>query len=471
MLHDIFARQWITLHGLIVLLGLGIYAAGSHALKQRRHPSAGIAWVVSLVLLPYVALPLYLVFGSRKVVSPKRLRRPPTTPSSHNAPPAEAERLARALSLGDAASFSQLAVHAHGSQALDALRMGIHGAHQRLDICTFVLGKDVLGDEICELLVRRAREGIQVRLLLDGIGRYLGGPVKLNKLRAAGVQVALFVPPLRSPLRGRTNLRNHRKMVLADGQWLWCGGRNLAAEYFEGDTRSPQTFRSKPVWIDLSFDLRGDLAQQAQQRFDRDWNFAITGVTEAAPPPTTGLAHTTGSRARLVPSGPDQTEDTVYTLLVSACFTAKSRILAVTPYFVPDSTLLVAMALAARRGVTVTLLIPAHSNHRLADIARHAALRELAASGAHIWLSPHMVHAKAVLIDEDMALVGSANLDERSLFLNYELMVAFYDAPVVQTFAQWIEHQLANTKPYKPRTPGLARELLEAAVRWVAFQL
>jgi cardiolipin synthase len=234
---------------------------------------------------------------------------------------------------------------------------------------------------------------------------------------------------------------------------------------------STQTFRSKPVWIDLSFDLRGDLAQQAQQRFDRDWNFAITGVTEAAPPPTTDLAHTTGSRARLVPSGPDQTEDTVYTLLVSACFTAKSRILVVTPYFVPDSTLLVAMALAARRGVTVTLLIPAHSNHRLADIARHAALRELAASGAHIWLSPHMVHAKAVLIDEDMALVGSANLDERSLFLNYELMVAFYDAPVVQTFAQWIEHQLANTKPYKPRTPGLARELLEAAVRWVAFQL
>lgn len=108
MLHDIFARQWITLHGLIVLLGLGIYAAGSHALKQRRHPSAGIAWVVSLVLLPYVALPLYLVFGSRKVVSPKRLRRPPTTPSSHNAPPAEAERLARALSLGDAASFLSL---------------------------------------------------------------------------------------------------------------------------------------------------------------------------------------------------------------------------------------------------------------------------------------------------------------------------------------------------------------------------
>jgi len=470
LLNDIFARHWITLHGLIVLLGLGIYAAGSHALKQRRHPSAGIAWVVSLVLLPYVALPLYLVFGSRKLVGAKHTRRPHATAAGDTPEHAEAERLARAIGLGEAASFDHLAVHAHGSQALEALRMGIHGARHRLDICTFILGNDVLGDEVCDLLSRRAREGVHVRLLLDGIGRYLGGPVKLKKLTDAGVQVALFVPPLRSPLRGRTNLRNHRKMVLADSEWLWCGGRNLAAEYFEGDT---QSFRKKPVWIDLSFDLRGALAAQAQQRFEQDWVFATTGTTAVAStmPTKPAPGSDIGMRARLVPSGPDQTEDTVYTMLVSACFTAQKRILAVTPYFVPDPTLLMAMALAARRGVAVTLLMPTHSNHRLADIARHTALRELAASGAQIWLSPHMVHAKAVLIDEDMALVGSANLDERSLFLNYELMVAFYDPQVVRTFADWIDRQQVNAKPYKPRTPGLGRELLEALVRWVAFQL
>jgi cardiolipin synthase len=176
-------------------------------------------------------------------------------------------------------------------------------------------------------------------------------------------------------------------------------------------------------------------------------------------------------RARLVASGPDQADDTVYTLLVSGCFTAHTRILLVTPYFVPDSTLLMALTLAARRGVAVDLLLPAQSNHHLADIARHAALRELAGAGGKVWLAPSMVHAKAMLVDDDLALIGSANLDERSLFLNYELMVAFYDPWVVQRFAKWIEGQQGGATRYLPHPPGLVRDLVEGMVRWVAFQL
>ena len=462
MLHELLTRDSITLHSALVMLGLVIYTTASHTLRQRRHPSAAIAWIISLVLLPYFALPLYLAFGRRKVVR-RALLAGPAVPAHAKAH----EQLATAIGLGPTASFEQLQLHQDGSHALQALRDMLGSAHHSLDICTFILGRDVLGDEITALLIRRAREGLRVRLLLDGIGIYLGGRPSLRQLRAAGVEVRLFVPPLRSPLRGRTNLRNHRKMVLADGQWLWCGGRNLAAEYFEGDS---QSVLKKPVWLDLSFDLRGGLAQQAQQRFENDWSFASTGRTVRSPaatsPPTKA-----GAQARLVPSGPDQAEDTVYTLLVSGCFTAQTRILAVTPYFVPDQTLLMALALAARRGVAVDLLLPHRSNHRLADIARHAALRELVNAGARVWLVPQMVHAKAVLIDHDLALVGSANLDERSLFLNYELMVAFYDPPVVQRYADWIHRHQAQAMPYVPRTPGLVRELVEGLVRWVAFQL
>lgn len=471
VLQELLEHESVTLHSLVALVGLVVYGVASHTFRQRRHPSAAIAWLISLVLLPYVALPLYLMFGSRKVVVYRGL--------SHLAPQfdratgahtaaASAGQLAAALGLPQAAQFEQLAIHQDGTQALQCLRSMIDGAERTLDLCTFILGRDALGEEITQRLMHRARAGVRVRLLIDGIGYYMGGRPELAGLAAAGVQVALFVSPLRSALRGRTNLRNHRKLVLADGAWLCCGGRNLAAEYFSAPHGA---HRVEQPWVDLSFDLRGELAQQGQQQFELDWAFATTGQI-ARRAITLPLAEAPGSPGgRMVASGPDQLDDTIYTLIVSGCFTAQSRILAVTPYLVPEPTLLLALALAARRGVAVDLLLPRRSNHRLADIARHPALRELVAAGARIWLAPAMVHAKAVLIDEDLALVGSANLDGRSLFLNYELMVAFHTPGVVRDFARWIELQRSGAASYQPQPPGLARELLEGLVRWVAFQL
>jgi cardiolipin synthase len=271
LLNELFSLRWVTLHGLVVLAGLAIYAIASHTLKQRRHPSAAIAWVVSLILLPYLALPLYLLVGNRKVVG----YRPALTAQARlDALAPKFGQLAAAIGLPDTVTFEQLAIHENGGQALQCLRNMIEGAERTLDLCSFLFGRDVLGDEIALLLMKRAREGVRIRLLVDGIGFYLGGRPDLKRLSSAGVQVALFVSPLQSPLPGRTNLRNHRKMVVVDGEWLWCGGRNLAAEYFEGD---PSSRSKKRAWIDLSFDLRGALAQQAQERFERDWIFATTG--------------------------------------------------------------------------------------------------------------------------------------------------------------------------------------------------
>lgn len=345
----------------------------------------------------------------------------------------------------------------------------ITGATRSLDLCTFLMGRDALGQEITTLLMHKAREGVRVRFLIDGIGAYLGGRPPLRALRASGVQVALFVSPWRSPLPGRTNLRNHRKLVIADGELLWTGGRNLAAEYFVGDPDHQKT-----PWIDLSFDLRGDLARQAQSRFDQDWSFATLGPRRAAlsvPQGMAPLAEEAASRAQLIASGPDQADDTLYALLVASCFNAKTRILAVTPYFVPDATLLMALTLAARRGVAVDLILPAQSNHRLADLSRHAALRDMSQAGARVWLAPRMVHAKAIVIDDDIALVGSANLDERSLFLNYELMVAMYDPVDVRRFAQWAARPQAGASLYRAQAPGVVREVAEGLIRWLAFQL
>jgi cardiolipin synthase A/B len=468
-------NRLITLHGVLVFIGLSIYVIGSRTRHQRRHPSAAIAWVVSLGLMPYVALPLYLLFGSRKVERtvqswPVVAEGPPGTW------PAQADgdglmpfqQLAIAMGLPPVSTCDCLVIHEDGAQALQALREVMQQACHTLDICTFLVGHDVLGDELHDMLVQRAQEGVRVRLLVDGIGVYLGGRFDARGLRAAGVQVAFFVSPFRSGLPGRTNLRNHRKLVVADGCRTWTGGRNLAAEYFTGD---PSQARRRVPWVDLTFDFSGALARQTQQRFDLDWAFA-TGTPMHDTPATGSGARVEGaSPTQLIASGPDQNDDTFYTLLVSSCFAAHSRILAITPYFVPDAVLMMALTLAARRQVQVDLVLPRHSNHRLADHARHAALRELTAAGGRVWLVPGMVHAKAVVVDDHLAMAGSANLDERSLFLNYELMVAFYDPHDVRRFAHWIARHRAAAERYRGERPGLLREMGEGLVRWLAFQL
>jgi cardiolipin synthase len=301
------------------------------------------------------------------------------------------------------------------------------------------------------------------------MGRLMVGHPRMKRLVAAGGELSLFVPPLHSPLKGRSNLRDHRKLLIVDAGTplgrLWCGGRNLAAEYFEGQAGAAP-------WRDLSFDLRGPVIAQAQALFEHDWAFA-RGRPQAPPqmhaPDPAATEATPG--AQLVASGPDQADDTVHALLVTAAYRARTRIALATPYFVPEPALLMALCMAARRGVVVDLLLPARSNHRLSDWARGRALRALAQAGGRIWLVPRMMHAKLAVFDEVLALAGSANLDSRSLFLNYELMFAFHPTPDVRRFAAWFDAERVPARAYVAKAPGLLRDVAEGMLLWLAFQL
>lgn len=460
--------HWLTLHGFATTLAILFYALQSHGAPQRRQPAAAIAWMLFIVLLPYLALPAYAVFGTRK------RPRPPTTPIAHPLPgPPERWAIDTLLALGQPApaAYDQLKIHANGASARASLLAVLNRAQHSIDLCTFILARDPLGEEVLSLLCERAQAGVRVRLLLDGMGSLMNRPPDLQRLHRAGGAFAIFASPLRSSLKGRTNLRDHRKLLLVDGEQvhgqLWTGGRNLAAEYFNGAAGAPP-------WRDLSFELSGPLVHQAAQLFERDWRFANgwPALDDSASVPSQNDSDTpSGEGAQLVASGPDQADDTVHAILVAAAYRAQRRIALVTPYFVPDASLLMALCLAARRGVQVDLLLPARSNHRLSDFARGRALRSLAQAGGRIWLAPGMHHAKLAVFDNTLALAGSANLDSRSLFLNYEVMLAFHKSTDVNSFEAWFNTEFDSTQAFQAIEPGLLRDMAEGLILWTAFQL
>lgn len=461
----------VLAHFAFVLAGLLIYAIGTHLSGQRRHPSAALAWVLTIALLPYVGLPLYLVLGTRKFSRPPMRSAQATRQRPNGTLQGSAIATLEGMGLVAPAGNQVIRFHRDGQAAWDEFTQLADSASSQLDICTYVLGDDVLGQRLAQLLEARVAAGVRVRLLLDALGSWRTSRRQVRALRNAGVQVRWHMPLLRHLLSGRGNLRNHRKLTIADSQRLWTGGRNLAAEYF-------LRVGVAPPWTDLSFTLHGPLAAQAQTLFDNHWRYSSGpgAPSQLAPmdhamPVAAALPGPFEHLTQMVPSGPDQSQDTFYGLLLTALYRAEKNVRAVTPYFVPDDALLTALCLAARRGVQVQLIVPARSNHRLADLARARALRDLAAAGGNIRLAAGMVHAKALVIDDAIAWCGSLNLDSRSLFLNFELMVAFYDAGDIAQVTQWMADNFDHLEGFVPHQVSFATDVAEGLVRWVGFQI
>ncbi|MDP8986354.1 MAG: phospholipase D-like domain-containing protein [Pseudomonadota bacterium] len=445
----------ITLHSLAIVVSILTYVLTTRAERERRPPSIAIAWVLGMLAFPYLVLPMYLMFGRRKL--PRKASR---WSGKRSYAQHWAEDLIESFGLPPAA-HSRVRFHQDGAESQDGLRSTLECARQNLDICTYILGDDVLGREAADLMIACARRGVRVRFLIDGVGALRLPRHWFHRLNAAGVETAVFSPLLARKTAGPRNLRNHRKWVVADRERLWAGGRNLAAEYFVGDL-------GVEPWVDLSFELEGPAAAAAGLQFEADW--AAAGGKPAAAFAASERRYSR-CRTQFLPSGPDQMEDTVHALLIDACFQATERMLAVTPYFVPDVSLETAMRLAARRGVQIDLCIPAKSNHMLADFVRNRSLRALSDAGVAIHLLPFMNHAKAVVFDDNIALCGSCNLDSRSLLLNYEATVVFYDAAEIEWLARWICALIPRAERFDSRPPGLWRDVCEGLLLTVAYQL
>ena len=459
---------WILSHVVLLVGFLLAVPVIAQMIRQRRSPAGSLAWLLVMALAPYFGVPLYLALGGRKMRrladSKAALQLP-----GHAPPPSEdipdMDRLLRSFGIPGASAGNRMKLCRSGEEGYAALAEMIEQARESLWVSTFILHPDAVGRDIIDRLSRRAAAGVEVRVLLDGVGSLHTGKRALAPLTEAGGEAAFFMPVLHRPFRGRTNLRNHRKAVVADGCRVWAGGTNIATEYI-GPTHVPLR------WRDLSFLLEGPASQHYIAIFRSDWKFATGRVLPARPDggkmPSTPKGDAT---VQVVPSGPDVSGDPLYSALVSAVFKARSHVWIVTPYFVPDETLAQALYLAAHRGIDVQVLIPETSNHRLADMARGTYLRDLQEAGGQVLLyQGGMVHGKALLADDNLAVIGSANFDMRSLFLNYETGLVVYSRPEVRDIHDWIR-DLATGCRRGVDAVGVFRDLAEGVVRMVAPML
>lgn len=261
------------LHAAAVAGGLLLYVGLTHSGRQRRPPSAAMAWVLALLAFPYLALPTYLLLGTRKLAHAATSGEGAQPPSRLADDPAT-----RGLDLPPPRRCASVRIHGRGDEALQALLDLLAGAQRRIDVEIFIFRDDEVGRRIVEALASASRRGVMVRALIDGLGTLENHRRIRADLHAAGVRTRWF-SPIRLRLRpqfGRGNLRNHRKLVLVDGRTLWSGGRNFAAEYFLGTSGTP-------AWHDLSFCIESGIVADAAEGFARDW--ALAGGTPDVTPP------------------------------------------------------------------------------------------------------------------------------------------------------------------------------------------
>lgn len=437
-----------------VMLGL--------VLRQRRSPQSALAWLTFAALLPYLGVPLFLLFGRRKVRPARGTRIAASTPEpdAGGSRGGRLERLLCSYGLPPATGGNRLRLLTRGEATYAALVDLIEAARRSIAITMFILHPDPVGFDILERLTRKAGEGVRVHLLLDGIGSFTTRSAHLAALRAAGGQVAFFDPLRRPASWGRINLRNHRKIVVVDESRVLSGGINLAAEYIGPEPRTDR-------WTDLAFVVEGPAVRDHLDLIAADWRRA-TG--RSGPEPREAAPPVDGEDAwiQVVGSGPDLAEDVLPAGILETIFAARERLWLVTPYFIPDPIFSQMLSIAARRGVDVRLLVPAVSNHRVADWVRGPYIRELERSGGRVLLfEKGMLHAKALLADESLALLGSANFDTRSLYVNYEVTTIVYGSGDVSGVRAWMETLMAGSRGGLPAA-GPVRELFEGTVRLLA---
>ncbi len=428
-------------------------------ITDNRNPLKTLPWILVLVLAPGAGLVIYFFFGQnlskRRIISRRTRKRITTRLEENDAAggtgiPPQRLPLARLLSqtaLAVPLYGSRLTPYVDGKTKMDALLEAIAGARHHIHIQYYIFSDDETGRRLRDALTAKAREGVEVRILYDDVGCTGVKKAFFEGMRADGIEAYSFLHVKFPRFTSKVNYRNHRKIGVIDGRIGFIGGMNVADRYVLGIERGNG---KRERWRDTHFRIEGSGVAGLQASFLSDWS-ATTKQAVGGPAYFPAPERLTDNVMQIVPSGPLGKWRTLLQAVEYAVSRAAQRVWIETPYYLPSETLNAALQEAALAGIDVRLMLPERSDSRVVDLASHSYLDDMMQAGVKIaFYTPGFLHSKLLLIDDDLAVVGSANMDFRSFEHNFEVNAFVYDRAFNARLAAIYKTDLGNCRRVTP---------------------
>lgn len=448
-----------------------------HLLVHKREPVSTISWSLFVLLIPVLGPLIYFTFGPERLIRQAYKRKLVITPasSSDNQSLSPARRpiatIPTSTFLNLTQNISQFPVSGGNKvhfltdpqDALIAMIKAIEGAKSFVHLEYYIISSDIITDKIFDSLISAKKRGCQVRVLYDSLGSLSLKRFHFRRLKNAGIHIAGFLPFSLVPQRINLNFRNHRKILIIDGVTAFTGGTNLGREYL-GNPGNHQ-------WRDFSTQLWGPVVLQLEEVFKYDWKFTtqedLSNSLYYPEPKSAGSA-----LIQVIDSGPDTSFQSLHRAIFGGITSAQKQISLMTPYFVPDSSILTGLEVAALKGIDLKLILPKKNDQCLVKFASRSYYSDLLKAGAKIYeFNPKILHAKLMTMDDEFTLIGSGNMDIRSFRLNFEITLLIQDKDVTRRAQDLFEEDLKKSSRIQSsefEKRGVTQEIIENVCRLLA---
>lgn len=484
----------MTLAGIVFYATLYTFSAYNcyRIFVSGQNPASTLAWILFHILMPLAAVPFYIVFGRRKLTrypnsrkSRRRHAQQPPDPAVIATAPPETQPTLRALqnlTPFTRFGFNRVSLLIDGDQTFDAMFRSIQEARHFILVQFYILRSDRIGRELRNLLVAKAEAGVTVHVLYDGFGSFWLSTKFIRTLKAADIEIARFMPATQLNKMNLINFRNHRKLVIIDGHTAFTGGLNVGEEYLGGGRR----YRKKLYWRDTHLKIEGQAAAELCETFFADWKFttgrglpiikdrlqlmrssadAHSGTAATATPTSAGRR----VLSKTIPTGPADAVQSAKLVFLQLICQAKRRLWIATPYFVPSEVLSDALELAVLRGVDVRFLVPRVADHLLVAWATRWMAYRLSRQGVRfMFYDKGFMHQKVTLVDDDLAMVGSSNFDQRAE-LNFETNLVVVNPDFAREVEAMLSRDFADSRPLSEVLPIHSRVIQRLCGQFARF--